>query len=46
MPQKCVVSGKSTVGRSGLLAAGDHDLKKMIKKQEKLSYLCRKLIEE
>jgi hypothetical protein len=41
-----VVGGKSTVGRSGLLAAGDHDLKKMVRKQEKLSYQCRKLMEE
>jgi hypothetical protein len=45
IPQKCTIFGKAMQPRSGLLSIGDRDLKKLLKREEKLSYLSSKLIE-
>ena len=43
--QKCNIFGKSTAPRQGLLSTSDRDLKKLLKKEEKLIYIVSKLIE-
>lgn len=42
--QKCVIHGKSMPARSGLLAVNNRDIKKMLKREEKLGYLMEKII--
>lgn len=44
--QKCVIYGKNMPARSGILAVANRDIKKMLKREEKLGYLMGKVIEE
>ena len=43
--QKCNIFGKNISPKQGLLSTTDRDLKKLLKKEEKLTYVVSKLIE-
>ena len=43
--QKCTVYGRSMMPRSGILSVGERDLRKLLRKEEKLPHLARRLLE-
>jgi hypothetical protein len=46
IPQKCVVHGKTMVARAGVLAVAERDLKRLLKREEKLGHTARRVLEE